>query len=146
MLSITSRYFFCRSSSKAPASSVQKMRSSAHLASAGTSTTTCTSLPVWLLPSGQSRSTTALTRSQLSVSTSRSVAGADEATSTIDRLASFLDFLIPLYRKEGKSYLTVTLGCTGGKHRSVAVAEALRVHLDRSELPVSVTHRDAEKE
>lgn len=65
---------------------------------------------------------------------------------TIERLGSFLDFLIPLYRNEGKSYLTVTLGCTGGKHRSVAVAEALRERLDRTGLPVSVTHRDAEKE
>ena len=47
---------------------------------------------------------------------------------------------------EGKSYLTITIGCTGGKHRSVALAEVLREHLARKGSNVSVTHRDLGKE
>lgn len=62
------------------------------------------------------------------------------------RLRDFVDYLIPLYRSEGKSYLTVTLGCTGGKHRSVAAAEALRDHLELVGVSAAITHRDAEKE
>lgn len=65
---------------------------------------------------------------------------------SLGRIVSFVDYLIPLYRNEGKSYLTVTLGCTGGKHRSVAAAEALRRHLEAAGVPASVTHRDADKE
>jgi UPF0042 nucleotide-binding protein len=62
------------------------------------------------------------------------------------RLQDFIDFLIPLYAAEGKTYLSVALGCTGGKHRSVALAERLARHLARQELPHSVSHRDVEKE
>lgn len=62
------------------------------------------------------------------------------------RLKEFLDFLIPLYAAEGKTYLTVALGCTGGKHRSVALAERLGQHLAQRELPHSVSHRDLGKE
>ncbi len=64
----------------------------------------------------------------------------------MDRLEDFLDFLIPLYAAEGKTYLTVAIGCTGGKHRSVALAERLGQHLARRELPHSVSHRDLGKE
>lgn len=59
-----------------------------------------------------------------------------------ERLASILDFLIPLYGKEGKAYLTVGLGCTGGKHRSVALAERLGAHIESHGWPTSVRHRD----
>jgi UPF0042 nucleotide-binding protein len=62
------------------------------------------------------------------------------------RLREFIDFLIPYYSAEGKTYLTVALGCTGGKHRSVAMAERLAEHLAGQELPCSVSHRDVEKE
>ncbi len=62
----------------------------------------------------------------------------------IDRLLSFLTFALPHYVREGKTYLTVAIGCTGGQHRSVMVAEALKRRL--SGVPgvrVRVTHRDS---
>jgi UPF0042 nucleotide-binding protein len=62
------------------------------------------------------------------------------------RLESMLQFLIPQYRAEGKSYLTVSIGCTGGRHRSVAVAEELARRLtERHRANVKVTHRDVMK-
>jgi len=64
----------------------------------------------------------------------------------IDRLQGFLEFLIPHYAAEGKSYLTIALGCTGGKHRSVALVEKLGLHFERQQLPFSVNHRDVLKE
>jgi len=64
----------------------------------------------------------------------------------IDRLTSFLRFALPQYVQEGKSYLTITIGCTGGKHRSVALAEQIREHFEKNGVPVSVTHRDLGKE
>ncbi len=69
-----------------------------------------------------------------------------EATEFVARLKALLDFLIPHYASEGKSYLTITIGCTGGKHRSVALAEAIREHFVDNGVPVSVTHRDLGKE
>lgn len=62
------------------------------------------------------------------------------------RVENLLDFLIPCYAAEGKTYLTVALGCTGGKHRSVALAEALREYLDGRSVPVAVHHRDLGRE
>ncbi len=67
------------------------------------------------------------------------------ARELLERLASLLRFLLPLYEREGKSYLTVAVGCTGGRHRSVAVLEALAGELRRSGHNVSVAHRDAER-
>ena len=61
-------------------------------------------------------------------------------------IKDLLDFLIPHYASEGKSYLTITIGCTGGKHRSVALAEEIREHFVENGVPVSVTHRDLGKE
>ena len=58
------------------------------------------------------------------------------------KLCEFLDFLIPRYEQEGKAHLTVALGCTGGQHRSVAVACALDRHLQERKIDVRVTHRD----
>jgi RNase adapter protein RapZ len=61
-------------------------------------------------------------------------------------LESLLAFLLPQYKAEGKSYLTVSLGCTGGRHRSVALAEELSKRLtDRHRARVKVTHRDVAK-
>ena len=59
----------------------------------------------------------------------------------LDRCVELLEFLLPHYRREGKSYLTTALGCTGGRHRSVALVERLAQQL---EVPhsVNVTHRD----
>jgi len=58
------------------------------------------------------------------------------------KLCEFVDFLVPRYEEEGKAHLTVALGCTGGQHRSVAVARALERHLREREIDVRVTHRD----
>jgi UPF0042 nucleotide-binding protein len=61
------------------------------------------------------------------------------------RLRDLLQFLLPLYEGEGKAYLTVAVGCTGGRHRSVAVVEALAPDLRRGGREVNVSHRDVEK-
>ncbi len=61
------------------------------------------------------------------------------------RLRDLLLYLVPLYEAEGKAYLTVAVGCTGGRHRSVAVVEALAKDLRRGGREVNVTHRDVEK-
>ncbi|HEU4688971.1 MAG TPA: RNase adapter RapZ, partial [Vicinamibacterales bacterium] len=62
----------------------------------------------------------------------------------IDRLTSFLQFALPHYVTEGKSYLTVAIGCTGGQHRSVMIAEALKRTLDHTPgVKLRVKHRDA---
>ena len=59
------------------------------------------------------------------------------------RLNDLLKFLIPLYVSEGKSYLTIAIGCTGGRHRSVMIAEALRRTLSGvPESRIRVHHRD----
>ena len=63
----------------------------------------------------------------------------------LTQLQEFLTFLVPLYAKEGKSYLTISLGCTGGKHRSVATAEEIGSHLRRLGYTVACHHRDLEK-
>jgi UPF0042 nucleotide-binding protein len=62
------------------------------------------------------------------------------------RLEALLAFLLPQYRAEGKSYLTVSIGCTGGRHRSVALAEELAKRLgERHRAKVKVAHRDVLK-
>jgi UPF0042 nucleotide-binding protein len=64
----------------------------------------------------------------------------------LTRLEALLQFLIPQYRAEGKSYLTVSIGCTGGRHRSVALAEELSQRLgQKHRVNVKVTHRDVNK-
>jgi UPF0042 nucleotide-binding protein len=61
----------------------------------------------------------------------------------IERLTSFLSFALPHYVSEGKSYLTVAIGCTGGQHRSVMIAEALKRSLEGTEgVRLRVKHRD----
>lgn len=60
------------------------------------------------------------------------------------RLTDFLRFLLPAYRAEGKSYFGIGLGCTGGRHRSVAVTEALSKTLAEDGWQVSIRHRDLE--
>jgi UPF0042 nucleotide-binding protein len=53
-----------------------------------------------------------------------------------------LEFLLPAYKAEGKSYLTIAIGCTGGRHRSVAVTEAIGSWLAAKGLQPRITHRD----
>lgn len=69
----------------------------------------------------------------------------DEAKELSVKLLDFLDFLLPLYRKEGKSQLTIGVGCTGGKHRSVVFAELLQRHLLELGASSSVYHRDIKR-
>jgi UPF0042 nucleotide-binding protein len=65
-----------------------------------------------------------------------------ETQSFLENLFRFIDFLLPLYQKEGKSQLTLALGCTGGQHRSVVIANALGEHLAQEKLPFTLSHRD----
>ena len=60
-------------------------------------------------------------------------------------LGPLLDFLLPAYEREGKSYLTIAVGCTGGRHRSVAVAEHLRETLEKRGLRALTLHRDCDR-
>jgi len=62
-----------------------------------------------------------------------------------DRLFPFIDYLIPKFITEGKSYLTIAIGCTGGKHRSVVIAEELRGYLRKRRYGIKVYHRDVFK-
>ncbi|MFN2557690.1 MAG: RNase adapter RapZ [Nitriliruptorales bacterium] len=65
----------------------------------------------------------------------------------LDRFRELLDHVVPGYVEEGKRYLTIAIGCTGGKHRSVAVAEEVADHLRaKTDLPVHVDHRDVHRD
>jgi UPF0042 nucleotide-binding protein len=64
----------------------------------------------------------------------------------LDHLVQFLDYLLPRFDRERKSYLSIGVGCTGGKHRSVYVAEQLARRLKEKGYPVRVSHRDATRE
>lgn len=66
-----------------------------------------------------------------------------EAAELIGKYSELLRFSLPRYEREGKSYLTIGIGCTGGRHRSVAVVEVLADNLRKQvELPISIVHRD----
>ena len=69
----------------------------------------------------------------------------DEVGETISRFTDVLKYLLPFYKREGKSYLTIGIGCTGGRHRSVMVANRLRDALKKEKYNVSVVHRDMQK-
>jgi UPF0042 nucleotide-binding protein len=74
------------------------------------------------------------------------VLGQPDAKAFLDRLGELFGFLLPRYRTEGKSYLTIAIGCTGGKHRSVALATAFAERLEAAGQPVRLWHRDVDKE
>jgi UPF0042 nucleotide-binding protein len=69
-----------------------------------------------------------------------------EAVHFLDKYTDLLDYLIPLYEKEGKAYLTIAIGCTGGRHRSVVIARMLLKHLRQARAHVVINHRDIGKE
>jgi UPF0042 nucleotide-binding protein len=64
------------------------------------------------------------------------------AKAYVSRIKDLIDFLIPLYIKEGRPYLTIGIGCTGGNHRSPAIVEKLRGYLKKYPIDLSVVHRD----
>jgi UPF0042 nucleotide-binding protein len=63
----------------------------------------------------------------------------------MEKLVEMLEYLLPRYRREGKSYLTISIGCTGGRHRSVVIVEALCEFFAGRNVNLKITHRDAEK-
>ena len=69
----------------------------------------------------------------------------DEVKETLRRFSELLDYLLPLYKREGKSYVTVGIGCTGGRHRSVMIANALARRLRRAGFDAQAAHRDVKK-
>ena len=74
------------------------------------------------------------------------VLGQPDAGAFAARLEELCAFLLPRYRAEGKSYLTIAVGCTGGKHRSVSMAIELARRLEAAGQPARLWHRDVEKE
>lgn len=68
-----------------------------------------------------------------------------ETKAFLGKLEELLDLLLPAYAAEGKSYLTIAFGCTGGRHRSVAIAEEVATHLRRGGHRPTVTHRDVDR-
>ena len=69
----------------------------------------------------------------------------DEVAAFLDKLTELFELVLPAYRREGKSYLSIAIGCTGGRHRSVAIAEELGRRIRDLGTPVAVTHRDIER-
>ena len=68
-----------------------------------------------------------------------------DAQEFLQKVEGLVDFLMPRFRHEGKSYLSIGVGCTGGRHRSVAIAEALARWLDGRGVQATVRHRDVER-
>lgn len=69
----------------------------------------------------------------------------EDTSGFMERVRSLLEFLLPRHEAEGRSYLTVGIGCTGGRHRSVVLAEELSSWLGEREVDVSVRHRDLDR-
>jgi UPF0042 nucleotide-binding protein len=85
-------------------------------------------------------------RTGLDAAVTRYLEGVPEYGALRERIVDLMRFLIPHYMREGKSYLTVAIGCTGGRHRSVALAEAVGAALREGGLTVTTSHRDVERE
>ncbi|MDH3194276.1 MAG: RNase adaptor protein RapZ, partial [Acidimicrobiia bacterium] len=73
------------------------------------------------------------------------VLGNADAERFLTDATSMLKFLLPRYEAEGKSFLSIAIGCTGGRHRSVAIAVELARRIEESDVAVSVHHRDKDK-
>lgn len=69
----------------------------------------------------------------------------EEVKETERRFTDLLNYLLPLYKREGKSYLTIGIGCTGGRHRSVMISNSLAKSLKKADFDVTVVHRDVQK-
>jgi UPF0042 nucleotide-binding protein len=70
------------------------------------------------------------------------VLGQTETQVFLSRFLEFMDFLLPMYQKEGKTHLTLAIGCTGGQHRSVVIANVLGDHLAQGKFAFTLSHRD----
>ena len=70
------------------------------------------------------------------------VLGHADTRAFLEKYLNLLDYLIPLYEKEGKAYLTIALGCTGGRHRSVTIARTIYEHILAMGKTVKLNHRD----
>jgi UPF0042 nucleotide-binding protein len=68
----------------------------------------------------------------------------DETHTFLKKYLDLFDYLMPLYKKEGKSYLTIAVGCTGGRHRSVVIADEVFQHLKNKIGRINLVHRDIE--
>lgn len=73
------------------------------------------------------------------------VLDSEDAATFLEKVTDLVAFLIPRFQGEGKSYVTIGIGCTGGRHRSVAIADELGKRLGKAEVDVAVRHRDIEK-
>ena len=69
-----------------------------------------------------------------------------ETTTFLDKIGDMLDFLIPNYKKEGKRQLIISIGCTGGRHRSVAIANEIYKSLHKQNYNVYIEHRDIKED
>jgi UPF0042 nucleotide-binding protein len=76
----------------------------------------------------------------------RYVLASPETCAFLDQVRTFLTFALPLYVHEGKAYLTIAIGCTGGRHRSVVLADELARRMREAGYDASVRHRDVERE
>ena len=79
-------------------------------------------------------------------SVARYIRSFPQTTEFIDRISDLLVYLLPHYIEEGKSYLTISFGCTGGRHRSVMIASEIRKRLAAAGYRVKETHRDVQKQ
>jgi UPF0042 nucleotide-binding protein len=70
----------------------------------------------------------------------------EESRELLRRISDFLGFVLPAYQREGKAYLTIAVGCTGGRHRSVALVEELRPFVDGLGFTPTLVHRDLDRE
>jgi UPF0042 nucleotide-binding protein len=68
-----------------------------------------------------------------------------EVRETVRRFTELIDYLLPLYKREGKSYVTIGIGCTGGRHRSVMIANTIARHLRGADYEATAVHRDVRK-
>jgi UPF0042 nucleotide-binding protein len=75
------------------------------------------------------------------------VLGSEDCHEFLDKTCELFSFLIPRYAAEGKTYFTIGIGCTGGRHRSVAITEEIagRLRQENTEIDLFIRHRDAEK-
>ena len=70
----------------------------------------------------------------------------NETSLFLEKYLNLLDYLLPLYQKEGKAYLTIAVGCTGGRHRSVAIARKIFDHFNNTGIKAGIIHRDIDRD